>query len=77
MFLIPRNIPRILFGKIVFRSRLIRTNGTFDWYVGGKEIIKFLELMSVKKDDSILILGCGNSSLIKRDGWLVLIEWLL
>ncbi len=76
MFLIPKSIRRMPFGKIVFRSNIKRTNGTFDWYIGGNEIRKYLDLLGVCKEDRVLILGCGNSSKVIRVVLLVEIIWI-
>jgi hypothetical protein len=54
------------FGKIVFKSKIIRTNGYFDWYIGTKEIMYFFDFLKIEKNSRVLILGCGNSSKIKR-----------
>ena len=61
-----KTIPKTHFGRIVFKSKIIRTNGFFDWYIGTKEILFFFEFLKIGKNSRILILGCGNSCKIKR-----------
>jgi hypothetical protein len=62
-----RSIPKILFGRIVFKSNLIRSNSYFDWYIGTKEIMFYFDFLKIEKNSRVLIFGCGNSSRIKRD----------
>lgn len=69
------NILRTSFGKTVLKSKVIRTNSSFDWYIDFKQIQFYMDFLGVGKHDSILILGCGNSSKVIRiesiawNGW--------
>ena len=62
-----KNTQRTNFGKTVFRSNLTRSTGHFDWYIGTKEMMFYLDFLKIDKNSRMLIFGCGNSSELKRD----------
>lgn len=61
------NIQNQIFGMRDLKSRIKRTKGFFDWYISTEQILKYFELLDIKKEDFILIIGCGNSSIVKRN----------
>ena len=53
-------------------QRFEETKGYFDWYINIKQLYYYLEISSVNKNSSILIIGCGNSRLnddLKKKGF--------
>jgi hypothetical protein len=74
--LILKIIQRTHFGRAVFKSFLIRTNSYFDWYIGTKEILYYLNYLKINKNQRILLFGCGNSSYLKRDVFRIIMTWI-
>ena len=54
-------------GTSALISKVTRTKGYFDWYIGTKQLVLYLIRENVLKTDRILVVGAGNSSEITRD----------